>query len=449
MSPRSTESLSVGATLPRGILVADAWLELGASVAPLSNASGRPLARTVKLILDPLVLRPTHNPHLASGLIRIEHVDELRRRIADAGPTLAATAAWFLLLKRARRRAAITGENPQDLYFQRCFELGRAYGMPDGIGGGEAERIALDAVTEIRDSGGEMTVRELRRFVTDPRAVSELRQLLDAVWGSVAPDEQSAPTVASVIAGHVAAVLENCATDVDGQASEAFDILVSTGAGTREAVELRLRGVARSYGLTEHPVVAPPVLGDRASKNALPKPFDRSILERLFAGFTSAFQRQRFESIPDLAHHEIARSAAPWQLSGEPSRVVMAIGRDASATLGVSASREAAPTDARSRLQSRWEREAYVHRVLRLPDAEAAGVPAALREDIASVREAYLRRLWVRLHGRELRHEDLDPSELWNLLDGVLRSVIMDQRDRLKAVLERHGTLLDNREDTE
>jgi hypothetical protein len=123
-------TVHVQAALPRGLLIAQAWSTLGDAVAPLSNATGRPLARTVKLILDPLVLRPVLNPAFAAGAIGIEHVDALRDRIVQAGPVLAATAAWFLVMKKERRRAAITDGNPQDLYFQRCYELATQHGHP-------------------------------------------------------------------------------------------------------------------------------------------------------------------------------------------------------------------------------------------------------------------------------------------------------------------------------
>jgi hypothetical protein len=108
------------ATLPRGLVIARAWSALGDAVAPLSNAAGRPLTRTVKLILDPLVLRPVLNPEFGAGAVAVEHVDALRSRITGAGPVLAATASWFVVLKKQRRRLRVTEGNPQDLYFQRC-----------------------------------------------------------------------------------------------------------------------------------------------------------------------------------------------------------------------------------------------------------------------------------------------------------------------------------------
>src|SRR4051812_11830844 len=175
----------VATTVPRGQLLAQCWAELGPAVAPLSNALGRPLARTEKLILDPLVLRPAQNPRFAGASIRAEHAGELRAVIVAAGPALVATAAWFTLLKKARRRAKVTDGNPQDLYFQRCYELAAEHGDP----GVDAERIAADTVAEIHEPDGRLTVTELRAFV---RAhAPELTELLTRTWP--APWERTAP----------------------------------------------------------------------------------------------------------------------------------------------------------------------------------------------------------------------------------------------------------------
>ncbi|MEU6250400.1 hypothetical protein [Glycomyces sp. NPDC047010] len=411
--------LAASAAVPRGMLVADAWSQLGDAVAPLSNASGRPLARTVKLLLDPLVLRPAQNPRFSGGVVAIEHVDALRAAILDAGPALAATAAWFQLLKRARRRAGVTDGHPQDLYFQRCYELAHVHGDPAALPG--AAEIAAEAVAEVHAERGEVSVDGLRRFLTDPARSAELAGLLRDAWS-----HRPAPAASEAHPG-VAAFLDDCATAPDPRLWKA---LAADSVGTAEAAGLAGSGVARDYGLTDRDLPSAPELGERASKRKLPRPFDRSIMERLFAAFTTWFQRESMSDIPSLVTGEIQRSAAPWQLAEEPSRVAMALGRDASAGLGADYQPEAA-SDANARLLNRWRRESYVHRVLRLPDPSAMGV------EVRGTRRAYLRRLWVRLHGRELRGEATAADEVWDLLDGALRSVVMDQRDRLKRSLER------------
>jgi len=422
------QSVAASAAVPRGMLIADAWAQLGDAVAPLSNASGRPLARTVKLILDPLVLRPTQNPRFAGGVVGVEHVDALRAAIRDAGPALAATAAWFQLVKKARRRAGVTEGHPQDLYFQRCFELAHLHGDPRSAAG--AAGVAAEAVAEVHAERGEVTVDRLRGFVTDPTRAIELAGLLRTAW-----EDRAGETQAPAPQAGLTEFLDGCAIKPD---EHLWKSLGRYRVGTAEAAGLDRPGVAREFGLTGRERPVPPEIGDRASKRQLPRPFDRSIMERLFAAFTAVFQRESMADIPSLVVGEIHRSAAAWQLADEPGRVTMALGRDASAGLGELADNVPA-SDANARLLRRWQRESYVHRVLRLPDAEAPGVPEELREDVRHVRGAYLRRLWARLHGRELRGEATPADAVWDLLDGVLRSVVMDQRDRLRRVLERHG----------
>ncbi len=70
-----------------------------------------------------------------------------------------------------------------------------------------------------------------------------------------------------------------------------------------------------------------------------------------------------------------------------------------------------------------------MRRALRLPETSPGASDG--------VREALLRRLWVRAHGRELRAESVPGEALWDLLDGALRSVILDRRDRVKSELAR------------
>ena len=401
------------AALPRGLLVARAWSELGDSVAPLSNAAGRPLARTVKLILDPLVLRPVLNPCFAAGTVDIEHVDALRDRITQAGPVLAATAAWFVVLKKERRRAGITDGNPQDLYFQRSFELASEHGHPQP----DASRRAAAVLAEIHGQDGP-TMARLREFVTDPGTVGELAELLETAW--MGPSIR--PSAASVRPGEF---LATCSTRPD---RGLFKALVADLAGTRGAVELDRSGAALACGLTDHDRPVRPVIGLIASTKTLPKPFDRSIVERLAGPVTK--YRDVLPDVGTLVRREIARSAGPWQLSDESGRVVMVLGGEASVPLA------GGPADgAAARLRLRWEREAYVQRVLRMPSA----VPDRVRADVHDVRAAYLRRLWVRLHGREVRRDTVVADEVWDLLDGVLRSVILDQRDRLRSDLERQA----------
>ncbi|SDT30796.1 hypothetical protein [Jiangella sp. DSM 45060] len=423
MSSRGGTTLDAATRVPRDQLLAQAWAGLGDGVTPLSNASGRPLVRTVRLILDPLVLRPAQNPRFAGATVAAADAADLTRLVAAAGPVLTATAAWFVLVKRERRRAGVTDGNPQERYFQRCYELAHRHGHPDDVAG--AAELAAATVAAARTADGRVTAAAVRAYVTDPAHAAELARRLDAAWTA-----REAPAAPSEPAPQLDEVLATCATAPDPRAWAA---LVDGGHGSCDAAHLEPPGAARHHGLTDRASVTPPGLGDAASKRGLPKPFDRSVLERLFAGVATGHPIDG--DVAALVGAEIGRSARPWQLAGEPGRVLLALGRAAAAALDDDTGR--APDDARSRLRSRWRREAYVHRVLRLPPAEAAAVPDELRAEVRDVRAAYLRRLWVRLHGRELRGQDVDAGQCWDLLDGVLRSVILDQRDRLRTALSR------------
>src|SRR4051794_1855389 len=108
---------------PRAMVADLAWRALGPGLEPLSGPGGAPLTRTVKLIVLPLVIRPSLRPELAGELLDAQQAAQFEKLLADAGPTLEATARWFTVLKKTRRALGIVGGNPQDLYFQLCFEL--------------------------------------------------------------------------------------------------------------------------------------------------------------------------------------------------------------------------------------------------------------------------------------------------------------------------------------
>lgn len=419
--PSSTAPTSEVALVPRARTIAQAWQALGSAVAPLSNGSGRPLARTLKLILDPLVIRPTQNPGLAGGALTPDAAAELRARIDAARVDLEAAAAWFLLLKAARRRLRISEGNPQDLYFQRCFELARMVGAPAS----GTERLADEIVSEIAQATGDSLLTRTRALLQNPVETERLQAELSDAWKSRVTAPSGKDTT-----GLLTAVLDDCGSG----RSPVLDDLIDARAGSRAASELESAGTARALGLTELEHPARPELGASASKRSLPRPFDRSVFERLFAALSGGAALDPELGADEIVEDEIARTASAWELAHEHSRVIMLLGAEAGHAL--EPTELLRPTNAHRLLSGRWEREAYVRRVLRLP-AELSGVPDAIRDDIRTVRQGYLRRLWVRLHGRELREQMTTGAELWDTLDGVLRSVVMDQRQRLKLSIGR------------
>lgn len=425
MSPPTPSTAAAdAATVPRTTAIWRAWSTLGDGVAALSNGSGRPLARTVKLILDPLVIRPVQNPHLAGFSLTPDAAAELEARIADAGDALVATAEWFLILKSARRMLRITDGNPQEKYFQRCFELARTHGVPQPA---TAEQTAADAVQEIAQLGGDSPMTRIRETVQDPATAARLHDDLVAAWSARLPAD--APTADADL---VFAALDACGTG----AVPDLDALADAEAGSAAASALEAPDAARILGLTTLDRPAMPELGASASKRSLPRPFDRSVFERLFAALSGGAPVDDDRDGETVLADEIRRTAGPWELADERSRILMLLGVEAGRALEPAVLLR--PTNAHRLLRGRWEREAYVRRVRRLP-ADLSGVPEPIRDDVHAIRQGYLRRLWVRVHGRELRASPTPGSELWDTLDGVLRSVVMDQRHRLKLAIGRHA----------
>ncbi|MGO4679491.1 hypothetical protein [Microbacterium sp. 2MCAF23] len=410
--------------VPRGLVIARAWERLS-GVDALTGPTGAPLARTTKLVLDPLVIRPSARPHLAYAVLSDDAAEELEALIDEARSDLAATAAWFVALKRARRRAAITGGNPQDLYFQRAFELARHRGAPAH----DADAVAAATLAEVHD-GVRPGLAELRAHLSDPAVATQVSREIAEAWA------RAAAPAGPVVRDALRRLLDACAT---GAGTGDFAALVASRSGSAGAPPADLAGAARELGLTAKDLPSPPDPGSRATKTAMPPPFDRSLFERLFASFAAVADSGG--DIGDVVHAEIQRTAGAWQLTEEESRVVLLAATEASAALGdpagstgsgvTPAAAESTPhamTDAARRLGGRWRREPFVHRALRLGEN-----PAPAR----GAREAFVRRLWARLHGRELRGDAILADEVWTLLDGALRSVILDRRGLVKASIGR------------
>lgn len=428
----------------------EVWRRLD-GVEPLSGPHGGPLRRTVKLVLDPLVIRPVQHPLCAGPILTADGAVLLEARIQAAADVLRATAAWFTVLKQVRRTLRITEGHPQDLYFQRCFELATTAGMPDPA---RARAVAEDALREIHEYTAGRTTQALKQYLTDHTRERELAGLLELAW-------RRRPLAGPAGGEHDAQVdelLEACAAarlgeDADGQRT--LDRLVAAHAGTHTGIRLWQDASAQELGLTAHPVPPRPAIGASASKSTLGRPFDRTVYERVFTVLQASTERAELPPIPELVDAEIARSCAPWALLDESLRVAATAGTALATGLAPIEHRrepstgrprlrlaETAPDPTRSTahqvVNSRWQREAYVLQARRLAvSAEPPTGPlAAIAAELITPWQPYLRRLWVRLHGRDVREFPIhEPDELWDLLDGVARSVILDHRTRVKRAL--------------
>ncbi|WP_067477064.1 hypothetical protein [Nocardia amamiensis] len=432
----------------------EVWRRLD-GVEPLSGPHGGPLRRTVKLVLDPLVIRPVQHPLCAGPILTADGAVLLEARIQAAADVLRATAAWFTVLKQVRRTLRITDGHPQDLYFQRCFELATTSGMPDPARG---TAIAEAVLREIHEYIAGRTTQALKEYLNDTTG-QDLAGLLDLAWRRRPLANPSGDDHAA----EVDALLESCAAARLGRdapaAQPALDRLIGGHAGTHTGIRLwqnESAPSAQDLGLTAHPAPPRPEIGASASKSTLGLPFDRTVYERVFTVLQASSDRAELPPIPELVDAEIARSCAPWALLDESLRVAATAGTTLALGLAPIGHRRAvgrprlhlaengttAPqSTAHQVINGRWQREAYVLQARRLvvsadTSEPPAGPLAAIAAELTTPWRPYLRRLWVRLHGRDVREYAIhEPDELWDLLDGVARSVILDHRTRVKRAL--------------
>ncbi|TGB13749.1 hypothetical protein E4099_09565 [Streptomyces palmae] len=425
------------------MVIDHAWRGLGPGLESLSGPGGAPLTRTVKLIVLPLIVRPALRPELAVDFLGPDQAARLDGLIRESGARLAATAQWYTLLKRARRTLGIVAGSPQDLYFQRCFELATTYGAPAA----DAEARARAVVEEVAETADGRTVEALKGYLADAARRTRLEGELAAAWESRSPAPAAEATAAVVRA---AEVLEACGTpDRSGDSAE-YASMVEAGHGGLfgRALWGQAGGVwggedlPASLGLTARQVPPRPEIGQGASTATLPAPLDRTLFERLFTVLQSSARREELPTVPELVGREAGRGCAPLGLHDESLRVALvlggrlAVGLDPLGTGAPAAGR----TAAHRAVNSRWRREASVLRARRMtvsphPDPDG-GALEALAQDLRAPWAAYMRRLWVRLHGRDVRDAPLeDLASAWAVLDGVARSVMMDHRARVRSAL--------------
>jgi hypothetical protein len=152
-----------------------------------------------------------------------------------------------------------------------------------------------------------------------------------------------------------------------------------------------------------------------------------------------ALDRDALPDIPLLCAEEVDRAAAPWGLLGEDKQATL--------VTGIEVAVELAPLDRHvtsryalaAQIQARLRKEAYVLHARRYL-AEGGPIHPRQRQvvdHLAAYPQPYLSRLWARLHGRDVWQEPCDDiDDVRSLLEGVARSVSLDHRQRIKAMLE-------------
>lgn len=420
---------------PRRAVIDQAWLDAGLDCPLLSGPDGRPLARTVKCLLDPLVIRPKLNPDLARPLLDADAAARLTELVRQSRDGLRGADRWYALLRAARRSRGITSGNPQELYFPRAWELSFQYGDPaDGEATEQAIAATLGEVHPHGDEGPGAVTAELVR----PEVAAAARAAWQAAWQSPLPGG---------IADDLAVAAEGARDVLDGGPISDDAAATRLGQWLRHepgVIDRLLAAVLtdpQRVRLSDHDPAVPPPLVSTGRAGVLP--LDRSLQDRVQA--TRRRQRARGEEIElsDTIADEIGRAAEPWGLSDPAahrwlvSGLVVASAIDPLSPVDRAASAWPALVH---ELAARLAKEAYVLHLRRLLHGGQTVDPAqqSVADDLGAFWRPYLTRLWVRLHGLDSGAEvPAHAGEGRDLLTGVARSVSLDLRTRIRTALER------------
>jgi hypothetical protein len=189
-------------------------------------------------------------------------------------------------------------------------------------------------------------------------------------------------------------------------------------------------------GLSSAEPQRPPVI-DGETEGA--RPMDRSVVDRVRATLRRALDRDELPDVPLLCAEEVDRACAPWGLLSEDKQAALLAGVEVATDLRPLGDSVATRYELSGRVQARLAKEAYVMHARRYLAAGDAIHPRQRQviDDLTAFARPYLSRLWARLHGRDVWQESCgDVDDLRSLLEGVARSVSLDHRQRIKAMLE-------------
>ncbi|WP_340682409.1 hypothetical protein LCL61_27520 [Amycolatopsis coloradensis] len=416
----------------RSAVLTQAWERID-GVEVLSSADGGPLTRTIKKLIDPLVIRTAARPRLGRPVLDPATAAELTELLLADADRLRATAAWFTHLKRQRRALRITAGNVQDVCFPLAYELATGFGSP----GPDAAETAAAALRDLHGEGSAVGVDQLTSYLADPRHSAELTAELRRRWQA----ESAVPQDITALGAFV-----------DELSDSAWRVLADSAAGHALGLMLRQPGGARrlSEVVREISGLRAPDLGlQRGDRTTVP-PLNRSdetgteLLERSVERRVRATLRRlppdERVSVEALVDDELTRVAAGFGLCLPALAACFALGvvlapalrpLDGAAPAGV-------PEFAR-RLNAQVAREGYVLHARR---ALAGATPLTPRPDAELLRDLrefakhFLGRLWVRLHGFDVRGDlPADATDVRDLVTGVVRSTSLDLRTKVRRSL--------------
>ncbi|MEB3982813.1 hypothetical protein OQ968_16255 [Mycobacterium sp. 663a-19] len=422
--------------LPRRSVIERAWRAIGPGVEVLSSDDGGPLSRTVKRILDPLVLRLRSNPQYSAPVVGADTAAAMHELIVGNAHQLRSAAAWFGTLKLERRRQRIRTGNAQELYFPVCFELAVTKGPPAP----QDRETAAAILSEIHLGRDRTAIEVLHQYVASPDVVAALTEQLERSWRDVRASETA--TAAGPFLNELGTALGRA----DGHSAKAarqraWSAVIADPAPYNLGALARTETAALPWSIVELGLssVAPQRKPQISAGSDSDRPLGRSVVDRVRATLRRALDRDALPDIPLLCEEEVDRACAPWGLLSEDKQATL--------VAGIEVAVELAPLDPSvmshyglaAQIQARLRKEAYVLHARRYL---AEGGPIHPRQqqvvdDLAAYAQPYLSRLWARLHGRDVWQEPCDDiDDVRSLLEGVARSVSLDHRQRIKAMLE-------------
>jgi hypothetical protein len=434
MSADSQVATATAVGHPRRSVIDQAWRAVGPGVEVLSSDDGGPLSRTVKRILDPLVLRLRSNPQYSLPVVDARTAAAMHELIVESAAQLRSAAAWFGVLKLERRRQRIRTGNAQELYFPVCFELAVTKGPP-----APQDRETVAAIlSEIHLGRDRTAIEVLHRYVASQEVVATLTDQLDRSWRDVRAGETATgpfldelSTALGRAAGHSAAAARQRAWSAVIADPTPYNLGALAHTETAELpwsiVELGLSSVAPQ----RQPQISTGSDSDR--------PLDRSVVDRVRATLRRALDRDALPDIPLLCEEEVDRACAPWGLLSEDKQATLVAGIEVAVELAPLDPSAVSHYGLAAQIQARLRKEAYVLHARRYL-VEGGPIHPRQRQvvdDLAAYSQPYLSRLWARLHGRDVWQEPcIDVDDVRSLLEGVARSVSLDHRQRIKAMLE-------------
>ena len=328
-------------------------------------------------------------------------------------------------------------ETRRNLYFPVCFELAVTKGPPAPL-----DRDTVTAVLGDIHRGRDRTAIEvLREYVAGPQTVAALADQLDRSWRDVRADEAGEDLVGPLLAGLSTVLGPATSHRASAARQRVWSAVIAGAAPYNLGALIRVSAAEMPWSIVEIGLssVAPQRPPAISGGSETDRPLDRSVVDRVRATLRRALNRDALPDIPLLCAEEVDRACAPWGLLGEDKQATLVAGIEIAVELAPLNRAVASRYALAAQIQARLRKEAYVLHARRYL-AEGGPIHPRQRqvvEDLSAYAQPYLSRLWARLHGRDVWQEPCDDvDDVRSLLEGVARSVSLDHRQRIKAMLE-------------